>query len=186
MWQINLEEFTTFFTDKILHLSVHIRIQIHSREIPENHRTNFGILKRQKIYRKERQKNVNYCVTSGTGTTYGKLVNFGVLSLMSEMVTINGIVFLLPVDKTVQITYNREKQRFITLGGLLKFHVTTRVWSPFSLFQVIFQSQKIVLPICPFIMKLCTQWVGIFQAFSSKLGQKSTNLKHRFLQNSHF
>lgn len=43
-------------------------------------------------------------LTSGTVVSYGVLMNFGALSLMSDTLTITGIVRFLLVDFTVQLS----------------------------------------------------------------------------------
>ena len=56
-------------------------------------------------------KSNNFCIraiTSGTVTWYGVPTNFGALSLISEIVTTTGIVFLLPVANIVQVTYEND------------------------------------------------------------------------------
>ena len=53
-------------------------------------------------------------ITSGTVTWYGVPTNLGALSLISDIVTTTGIVFLLPVANIVQVTYENN----VLLGHL--------------------------------------------------------------------
>lgn len=50
-------------------------------------------------------------LTSGTVVSYGVLMNFGALSLMSDTLTITGIVRFLLVDFTVQLSWKTNDTR---------------------------------------------------------------------------